>query len=499
MNVKNFHPDYQARMQSWNLCRDCFAGQERIKSKGLVYLPATPGMIFDGMGFNQPGLKAYEQYKLRSVFSNYLANAVETIIGLLHTNPPVIELPKELEFMRENATDLNEPLDILLRRINVEQLITGRLGLSLDLDSVEKTEIIPHISLYPAESIINWDYDKENNGYSLVVLNESGIKRENEFEWKNFEKYRVLKIDPQNGIYVQNLYTEISNSSETEYLEILPRIKGKPLKEIPFVIVNSNDLNPNTDEPPLLDLAQISLSIYRSEADYRQTLFQLSQDTLVVIGAQDNEINGGEKRIGAGASLFLPMGADAKFIGINSTGIVEQRAALENDKMVANNRSVQLVDTRSAQRESGQALHVRAAAQTATLNQIALTGAAALQKILKVAATWVGANPDDVIVEPNKDFIRNDLTGSELSAIMQAKAMGAPISMRSIHEIMTERGFTTMDFEEEIALLSEDDFLLQNNTQPIEPTEQKNPENEPNSPKNLQKREQQQLKNTLNA
>jgi hypothetical protein len=94
---------------------------------------------------------------------------------------------------------------------------------------------------------------------------------------------------------------------------------------------------------------------------------------------------------------------------------------------------------------------VRIGAQTATLNQVAVTSAAALEKTLKIAAIWKGANPDLVKVIPNMDFADIDFQGQELVNIMTSKTMGSPISLESIHNVLVERGLTNMDFETEMA------------------------------------------------
>jgi hypothetical protein len=194
-------------------------------------------------------------------------------------------------------------------------------------------------------------------------------------------------------------------------------------------------------------LAKLCLAIYRGEADYRQNLFMQGQDTLVRIGAQGDEDD--TVRTGAGARIDVPLGGDAKYIGVSSNGLPEQRQALENDYKRAVQKSGQLLDATSRAKESGDALRIRVAAQTATLPQIAMTGAAALERVLRSLAEWYGANPDDVKVTPNLNFTEADLNGQTLVQIMQSKGLGAPISEESIHEWMQDQGFTKQTYEEE--------------------------------------------------
>lgn len=447
MAINTKHPLYVEFFQDWKTMRDTYRGERVIKDNGEVYLPATSGMHRDGMSVNQNGWKRYQAYKTRAVFHDFVSMAIEAMVGMMHTNPPVITLPKALEPLLENATTSKEGLPHLLRKINEEQLITGRLGLLLDLSVIANSfNTLPYIALYKAESIINWD-DLENKT-NLVVLNESEYERTSAFDWEFINKYRVLILE--NNTYYSGLYKE-NNVDFNIASMVAPSIRGATLDQIPFIFVNTKDLLTTPDDPPLLGLSQLSLAIYRGEADYRQNLFMQSQDTLVVIGAAEDEF-----RIGSGATIVLPQGGDAKFIGVTAVGLPEQRQSLENDKVSALNKSAQLINNTESNNESGAALTIRVAAQTATLNQIALTGAAALQEILRKAAEWVGADPLEVVVTPNLDFSKDSIDGKVFVDIMTAKTMGAPLSRKSIHKLLQDKNLTSFDYEEELEEISEE-------------------------------------------
>ena len=51
---------------------------------------------------------------------------------------------------------------------------------------------------------------------------------------------------------------------------------------------------------------------------------------------------------------------------------------------------------------------------------------------------------------PNVEFADSSLEGQELLALMNAKSMGAPLSLKSIHTNLLERGLTDFDFETEM-------------------------------------------------
>ncbi len=469
MAVDSHHPQYDELVIDLKTMRDAYEGERIVKEAGVIYLPPTAGHVRDGMqNLNQNGRKAYEAYKLRARFPDLVSASVEALVGVMHVKPPVIELPAVMEPMRDSVTLNNEGLEMLLRRINFEQLLVGRLGLLLDIEDGADVSALPYIATYLAESVINWDDGSRNQlvrqNLNMVTLDESEFVRLPDFEWEFKRKYRVailgdpLENEPTGeSLYQVGEFEEINASFNTEAL-IVPSIGGNTLNEIPFVFVNSRDIVPTPERPPLLGLADLAFGIYRGEADYRQALFMQGQDTLVVSGILDKD-----KAVatGANAVIKLPIGGKAEFIGVDSKGLSEMREALENDKKDAAARAGNLLDSSSRSKESGEALKIRVAASTATLTQIALSGAFGLEMSLKMAARWIGANEDEVVVTPNLDFVDDEMDGDMLVKLITAKTMGAPLSRQSLHENMQSKGLTKLTLEDEVALIMAEEPLVE--------------------------------------
>ena len=158
--------------------------------------------------------------------------------------------------------------------------------------------------------------------------------------------------------------------------------------------------------------------------------------------------------------LNLPANADAKYVGVNSNGLAEQRQSLEADRAMAAQRAGQLATAKSRSVESGEALQTRIASVTATLNSIAICGAAGLERLLKIAARWVGADPDQVSVEPNLQFGDLAFGPRDIVELASARSMGAPLSRKSFHAVLKERGFTRMNYDDEIQEIEGEEPLL---------------------------------------
>ncbi len=484
MSIESKHPDYLEVADDYRVMRDTFAGERRIKEALFLYLPPTGGQVTDGAmrTTNSDGFASYTAYVKRANFPEFVKDAVNTLVGVMHAEPANIELPAALEPMRKNATRRGETLEMLLRKINEHQLRFGRFGMLADFpqneDAAAEAEV-PHIVEYEAETIINWDDERftefSQDRLSFAVLNETVFVRGEQgasvFDWMEERRFRVLQLgpDPEAGVDEAGnplgdiVYQTFVENDDVRSEIVVPMFKGRALEEIPWVFVGANDLCSTPDEIPLLGLANLSLAIYRGDADYRQALHLLGQDTLVIIGDEvkkdgETKEEEDETRIGAGAVIRIVAGegAGAEFIGIDSKGVPEQKKALDSDMTRAGSMGARLLEPRGSQAESGEALRIRVSASTATLQTIALTAAAALERILRICAAWVGANPDEVFVKPNLDFTQESPNPEGLRAYMQAKKEGAPISLKSIHRWAQDKNLTKFSYEQEVmAIVSE--------------------------------------------
>ncbi len=458
------HPQFQAALPTFVLLRDSFKGERQIKSKRTLYLPYTAGQVEFGAGEStakkSEGDVLYDAYLKRAVFHGDFKRTVRALMGLIHREEPVINLPTALEDMRENATNQGESLSQFLRRINEEQFITGRFGVQLDVD---RSRPLPYMVGWQAEHIRNWNETNDFRDMEIVkalkwvLLDETRFEpNENlqdnptsSYDWTPVEAFRRLSLN-QGGRYV----TEVERDG-TLLGENVISLQGRTLEEIPFWIANAVDTVRDVAEAPLEDLANLLLAVYRGEADYRETLHRIGQDTLVIIGAPMPEDESGkptDRLVGSHAVIELPLDGDAKYIGVSGDGLSEQREAITNDRQEAGQYGSQLFDSERGA-ETGEALTMRASGRTASLVSIVKTGALTLENALKTCAVWVGANPDEVEVKPNLDFLNSEMTAEELASLMGSKVMGAPISMQTIHERMQKRGMTEQEYEDELALI----------------------------------------------
>ncbi len=470
MALDDKHPLYVNRLGEWVQMDDTYTGERSVKKKRTDYLPATEAMVQDGMTTpTSPGWKDYEAYLVRAYYHDVVRDAVKAMVGMMHIKPATITLPKKLESMMDRATIQGEGLQMLLRRINEAQLVKGRCGLLVDAPTgVDANKAVPYLSFYDAKHIVNWDEGREDEGQNqleMVVLDESGFQRQG-FSWVNERKFRVLTrgvpeslesgwVRPD-GDAPYSVCVKVNDMSMPIPADfITPQIAGKTLPTLPFFFIGANDLVPEPEVPPLLGLSNLALAIYRGEADYRQTLFMQGQNTLVIIGgaAADSE---SQLRVGNKGLIDLKIGGDAKYIGVSAAGLGEMRQSLKTDQDNAALMGIAFMDVGNARGESGEALRIRVAARTTTVSAVAQSGGAGLEQALKQCAIWVGEDPDEVSVQPTTDFADTTVAGAALLAFMQAKQLGLPLSLKSLHRMMQLNDMTEMDFDSENAQIEEE-------------------------------------------
>jgi len=478
---------YQYYHTDWIRLQDVIDGGEReVKEKGVDYLSKTSGMESNTCD----GDKVYEAYKNRAIFYGYAKDTLPAMLGVMHAKPAAFELPGPISFMNEEATSPESwrvGLQQVLREINRNQLAYGRYGILADIPATEKaaSEVMPKLIGYEGFYILDWstresatgevvtDYvllaeeapadgartakcnqppmrlrilalDGKGDYYTIVV----NIGPDDMKQGANCSKV----IDTLSNIDLDNPPTESSNDGPTAQY---PEVAGKRLQFIPFVFINVTNLMPDIEKSPLLQLANMDISIYSGDADWAQAYFLQGQDTLVVIGVQKTD---DKLLVGAGGGIHLSdKDADAKFIGVSGDGLGEMRERATGLMNFATQLGISLVDQN--QPESGKALETRSNIKNAPLKTVAMTGAKGLLQALRYAAYWKTGEFDttDTQVTPNLDFSTSTKAAKELMDLFMSKQAGAPISMRDVHKFARDNNFSDKTFEETAQEIREED------------------------------------------
>ena len=221
-NVSERHPDYLDRESEWKLVRDCARGETKIKAEAEEYLPKPSAFNAE----NAPkGL--YQAYQQRAQFPDIFDPTVNGLAGTIHRTEAQINLPAKLEPLWEKATPDGLTLEAFHARITRELLETGRYSILVGASS-EGSDMV-WLAGYSTEALINWSESRD-----FFVLDESGKVR-NGFTWEDSKKFRVVELI--DGVYSVRIF---QGDNLNEVHRVTPQAKGgKPLEEIPFVVIGA--------------------------------------------------------------------------------------------------------------------------------------------------------------------------------------------------------------------------------------------------------------------
>lgn len=437
MSVATLHPEYTAdRQREWKLMRHAYEGESAIKRQGEIYLPKPTGWA----AMSDAGVAMYNAYMCRARFPEITSNAIRGMVGVLHGQDWQVEIPG-IEYMYERATKDGLPLETFMKRVTTELLITGRYAVLAEAPDGEGGD--PYLAGYAAESLINWD-EMQN----FYVVQET-VNRRDGFKWSQVVQARALELI--DGRYVQRVYEDNELVSE-----VSPIARGgRPLDFVPIAIGGAMDMDLKPDTSPLIGVARAAVAHYQEYADYRLALFMAYQDTLVIHNAAETP-----KAVGAGVVISLKsaeVGKDtrAEYVSPSGTSIEAHERAMDREHQAATRSGAAMFDNTPRTQESGEARRLRFSAETATLQSIAGSTAAIIEKSLRNVARMAGIeNTDAIVVKPPQNLLEGRLEGQEVAALVSAWEKGA-FGYETLYENLQRGRVASMerDADEEQALI----------------------------------------------
>lgn len=419
MPVDSTHPHYNNHKAS--VTEDAYDGDV------LDYVPKLTKQNNDD----------YEAYRQRGVYFNVTKRTVEAMVGAALRKPFVTDL-------KDVLTDGNQSLAELVSNILRGLIIYGRSGILVDFDEENGSPKLIH---YKHKYIINWRDDR-----SMVVLHEDAYvpKEDDPFELEEVERYRVLYIDPETGFYTVRLYQRNGKTAFDIIDEQVPLRRGQPLDFIPFIFITPFDTSTKCYDPVVYNLAQLNISHFKTVVDLEHGAHFTALPTPYLIGDWAEDM-GGHAAIGGDYFLQAEMGSTIDYLEFSGAGLktLEERRLSKEEQMAT--LGAQLVAHKGV--ESADALKIRSAAETATLNNIVTSTESAMQQALTIYSWWrtSGDTVEPAQFEMSRDFVASKLSPQEMVALMQLYLAGT-ISQETYLENLFE-GEITQDVEEEMQRL----------------------------------------------
>jgi hypothetical protein len=419
-------------------------GTHWVKKEGVRLLPAEFAAEFP---------ERYERYKERAYIQGVTGRTRDSLVGMVFRRPPKINVPDAMRPWLENIDGAGQSIEQQAKLVMKSILETGRYALLVDVpmapkdvsaDEEAKLGLRPTVAAYPAKSLINWRFEGVNGKQklTLAVLQEEIDASQDEFGHEKQTIYRVLRL--RNGTYTQQIYN-IDASAKTD--EWTPRMarregqrEGQPLDFIPLQIIGAENNLPDTDMPPLYNLAEIEIAQYRNIADLEESGFVIAQPMLHVDIGDTDEKTWSEQN---------PNG-----ITFGSRhGITTVRGKVEVIQAQSDNLNMQLVNDKTAQMaqmgaslvqrggstETAEAARINASAEASVLETAVGNVSEGYEAALESMAIFVGIDADEVEYRLNNQFWETGLDPQALTAIMAARQGNALATRDVIHMIKAGR------------------------------------------------------------
>ena len=420
------HPLYKENLDLWLKCRDCYKGEEEVKKRNQKYLPFL----------SLQESSEYYNYKNRAIFLNVMRRTIHGLVGAALRKTPIIKVPSKMEDYINNMDMHGTSFRELLQKLLTEILITGRVVLVVDRDENSRC----YSSCYSAESLINWRF--ERNFPIMSVFSEEVDVSSDGFEHELTNQYRVYDFDDNGNLRIRVAMNklpdendELNEDSDEESFEIIheviPSYRGEGLKDLPVFCFNSIGLGMDTlSPPPLIDLANISLSHYRTSADLENGRHFTSLPQAWIAGVDADDFRHG-LHVGGSTAWILPNeNTKLGYLEFSGQGLGSLENALKEKEAMMAVVGARLLESKKGV-ESAETSRIRQNIETSVLSHIAVTLQNGLTKVLKYMARWEGLNENEVHVELNMDFVDVRIPHQEIIALVQAYQMGG-ISMDTL-------------------------------------------------------------------
>ena len=399
--------------------RDTAKGNDAVKDKGNLYLPELGGQ----------SASDYKAYKMRGMLMPVVNPTAVALTGAIMRKDPTVELPSQFGYLEDDVDGNGKDLSLLASMSVSELFLAGRHGL---LGEVTETGVA--IKSYARESIINW-----SSSYVVLMQTYVTANAKDKFLMEVKKEYLELTFD-EAGNYIQNVWRETSGKKGFTIVETFePDINGTRLTELPFVFMNTIDATPMLTPPALLHLADVNLDQYRLSTDLRHGLHWTALPTLFVFGemtdAKGKQIN---LTVGAGSSNHIQdTDARAELLEFTGAGLSAIDKAIVADVETMASIGARMLQGKAPGVKAAETARIEQSGESATLGTIAQSVESGITNLLRIMAEWSGLNPDDVIIELNKDFIDASLTPQQLSEYLkmfQSEAISLDTFLNLLHK-----------------------------------------------------------------
>ena len=417
---------YESYAIKWARCRAACAGQSAVHNGGEAYLPKLIGQ----------SQTDYDSYKLRATYFNAAGRTLDGLVGMVFRKPIEIVAPTALQPIIDDLDLAGVPLEGVAMHVMNDVIQAGRIGLLVEYPQVQdqpvsaagatQLNLRPYVSTYPAESILDWKYQRVNNVMQPVMIKllESHETKINDFTYESEPQIRALLL--RDGVYSQEIYRKQGENKEWVLVETLvPLLNNKPIDFIPFWAFGAKENSLDLQQPPIEPLCDVNLAHYRVNADYERGCHFAGLPTPILAGFVfgENEV----VKIGsAGAITSQDPNAKWGFLEFTGQGL---GALLDNLKLKEGQMAAigaRFLAPDKAGVEAAATLLMRSNGETSVLASMANLVSQNLQDMFEFIAKWAGID-GEISIKLSTDFLPVTMSSQDLDSLIKSwQAGGIP-------------------------------------------------------------------------
>lgn len=420
--------------EEWRTNRAMIAGARVVRAGGEYYLPRFPSV----------DVEQHKGIVERTPFFPGASRTHEGLMGLLFRKPPKITVPdayadvlKTITIEGDSILDLCEDTADETLSLNFGVLLTDYPAATgpMSLAQAISKGIRPKILMYPGEAILGIETGDVN-----------ARKRVTRVRLQDDTK-TIRELVLIGGVYTVNIWRQDATGdwALSETYTPTRQVRGskpEPLDEIP-VTINTTGRKPKPHTAPLYDVCDLNKSHFHASANLATCDYWLSNPIPWVTGAKAKDT------ISVAPGTIWQIEDEGAKVGMleytgSQAGQLESRAATIRDYMAA--AGARILAPEKAAVEAAQALEIRNAAETATLDGVARVVEKVINDQLSWVAWWLGLEEDAFSITMSTDFVSSKLTPEERKQIV-AEWQAGLYSHKQAIDLMTVGNALPEDFD----------------------------------------------------
>ena len=375
MSVDYQTPEYLNSLAIVAKCRATTAGSPAVKKGKTLYMP-----MIDPSDHSPANEMRYNQMLDLALYTNFVGRTVEALNGALWRKPADIELPKSLEYMREDCTGGGLSLEQFAKDITYDIQQSGRFGILIEYVN-GKAVFRPYVH----ESIPN--VRKNGEMRTKVVLSQKYVVSDDGFEAELDDEFLVQALI--DTTYVQQVWRNGEWFSEVEPLDY----NGNKFDSIPFVFAGSKNNDETIDMPPIAALADVNIAHYRNSASVERSGWIMGEPMLVIAPGDNlptDHFKNDPIRFGVSSGVNVGTNGSMNILQANPNTLAQELQKEKVEQMLL--IGARLAETNSSN-ETATGAAIRYGAETSVLSTIAHNVSSAIEQALGYAEMFMSESP----------------------------------------------------------------------------------------------------------